>query len=206
MRIPFGLDHLPRAMRYDDPRLPGVTLGAEALRLNTEAVPAEVMTIASDHAGRVVAMNDFLRSLCGNYAVQRQRFVENYIVGASAHIEAHRRELATRLKRYHGLYAAEDWLWSALRPLPRAWLPAGEKMVLADIAFWDGTRFIVIDFSDQPEIPGVTTCRIDPAREGDDPITLLKRLPRCFQFFWNPERLPVSPFRRPIPAGAVPAH
>ena len=29
-------------------------------------------------------------------------------------------ELSERLRRFEGLYHAEDWVWSALRPVPRA--------------------------------------------------------------------------------------
>ena len=79
LRIPFGLDRLPRTLRADDPRLPGVTVGEDRLRLNSEALPAEAMAAAAgDHAARVVAMRQYLHGLCGDYAPQRLRFVDGY--------------------------------------------------------------------------------------------------------------------------------
>ena len=145
LRIPFGLDRLPRTLRTDDPRLPGATVGGDKLRLNSEPLPAEAMvSAAEDHAARVAAMKLFLRGLCGDYAPQRLRFVDCYLDCMAAHLDAHRDEVAHGLQRYDALYAPEDWLWSALRPLPRAWLP-GEGGAVLDTAT---AEVQVIDYPD----------------------------------------------------------
>lgn len=203
-RIPFGLDRLPRTLQPDDPRLPGVIVGADKLRLNTEPLPAEAMASAvGDHIARVAAMKQFLRGLCGDYAPLRLRFVDCYIDCMAAHLDTHRDELARDLQRYDGLYAPEDWLWSALRPLPRAWLPAGAGMVAVDFAFWDGTRAIAIDLGGGVQAGNITVCRITPAALADHPGALLDLLPDSFRCFWQAQTLPVSPFRRPIPRGVL---
>jgi hypothetical protein len=203
-RIPFGLDRLPRTLRPDDPRLPGVTVGAEPLRLNSEPLPADAMAAAdADHAARVATMRHYLHGLCGDYAAQRLRFVDCYLDCMAAHLAAHRNELARGLQRYDGLYAPEDWLWSAPRPLPRAWLPSPTGMVLADIAFWDGAQAIAIELGSKPAVPHPTTLPIPPALLTGDPQALLAALPDGFSCFWRGQTLPRSPFRRPIPDGVL---
>jgi hypothetical protein len=203
-RIPFGLDRLPRTLQPDDPRLPGVDVGGDKLRLNTEQLPAEAMTLtAGDHAARVAAMKQFLRRLCGDYAPPRLRFVDRYIDCMAAHLHTHRDELARDLQRYDGLFAPEDWLWSALRPLPRAWPRAGAGMVAVDFAFWDGTRAIAIDLGGGVRAEDITVCRITPAALAGHPGALLDLLPDSFRCFWQAQILPVSPFRRPIPLGVL---
>ncbi|HVC61670.1 MAG TPA: hypothetical protein VND19_15065 [Acetobacteraceae bacterium] len=203
-RIPFGLDRLPRTLPPDDPRLPGVFVGEDKLRLNTEPLPAEAMaSAAGDHAARVAAMKQFLRGLCGDYAPRRLRFVDCYIDCMAAHLDAHRDELARALQRYDGVYAPEDWLWSALRPLPRAWLPADAGMVPVDFAFWDGAQAIAIDFSGGQGKAGIAVCHVGPDVLAHDPLALLEVLPDRFRRFWRDQILPVSPFRRAIPRGVV---
>jgi hypothetical protein len=203
-RIPFGLDRLPRTLRPDDPRLPGVTVGDGTLRLNTEPLPAEAMASpANDHAARVAAMKQYLHGLCGDYTPQRARFVDCYIDCMAAHLAAHREELTRDLQRYHGLYAPEDWLWSAPRPLPRAWLLETAEMTQVDFAFWDGTQAIAIGFGNSPSVPGVIGCRVMPDILTGDPLALLDVLPDRFRCFWRGETLPRSPFRRPIPSGVM---
>ncbi len=207
IRIPFGLDRLPRATGPDDTRLRGVTVGAERLRLNTEPLPADIMPAATgDHAARVAAATDWLAGLCGDYAPLQRQFVACYFGFVAAHIEAHRVELAERLGRYDGLYAPEDWTWSALRPLPRVWLPVEGRMLPADIGFWDGTQPIAIELSARDTEraaalrgAGITVLRIEPAVLTGDPMRVGEILPDSFQYFWRGQALPSSPFRRPIP-------
>ena len=135
-RILFGLDRLPRTMGADDPRLPGVAASGGVLRLNTEALPAAAMEgVATDHAARMAALVRWLEGLCGEYAAVRRRFVASYCAMLGASVAARREELAAGLARFDGLYAPEDWVWSAPRPLPRAWVPGGGGMVFAEVAF-----------------------------------------------------------------------
>lgn len=141
MRLLFGLDRLPRSLPFDDPRLPGVDLGAAPLRLNTAPVPDAVLAGAGDtHASRLAALTAWLQSQCGDYAVPQRQFIASYLDWAAAELATHAQELADRL--VGGLYAAEDWLWSALRPLPRAWIMTSAGPQHHNMAFWDGTALI----------------------------------------------------------------
>lgn len=171
MRLLYGMERLPRSLDPDDPRLPAVELGPAPLRLNSEPVPAAVLESAGEgHAARVAALTAWLQSLAGDYAVARRRFVAGYMAFLAAELERHRAALADGLARYDGLYAPEDWIWSALRPLPRAWLD-GERI---DVAFWDGSAVIAVRLDQGSAIP--EQCRD----------------------VWSGEVLPRSPFRRPV--------
>jgi hypothetical protein len=207
LRIPFGLDRLPRSIALDDPRLRCAVVGEQKLRLNSEPVPADAMPLAiGDHAARVAAAIDWLTGLCGDYAPLRRQFIGCYFDFIAAHVEAHRDELAERVKPYDGLYAPEDFLWSALRPLPRGWVPAAGALLPADVVFWDGAQVVAIELSARETekqralaAAGVTVYRIEADAFG----RLDDIMPDGFRRFWEGESLPSSPFRRPIPRGVV---
>lgn len=140
MRVLYGLDALPRGMALDDPRLPAVALGAEKLRLNTCPMPASLLAEAGNsHASRVAACTAWLQSLAGPWAASNRRRIADYMDAIAAEIARHRADIEHRLARYDGLYGAEDYVWSALRPLPRAWLiEPGAAPVFTELGFWDG--------------------------------------------------------------------
>lgn len=204
MQIPFGLERLPRTTDANDPRLPGVVVNADKLRLNSEALPQDAVTQAStDHASRIETVIRWLGGLCGDYNPNRQRFIAAYFHSIAEHLNAHDAELVEQLRRYDRLFQPHDWLWSALRPLPRAWLPAEGKLLPCDFAFWDGERLIAVELAGQ-EINRVRAlrdaglevrCIAPDMRDGD----VLSALPDRFRWFWRGEVLPSSPFRRPIP-------
>jgi hypothetical protein len=189
MRIPFGLDHLPRRLALDDTRLRGVTVDPAPLRLNTEPLPPDALVAVADHAARVAAAVAWLHDLCGDYAPPRRQFIIAYFDFLSAHIAEHRAQLAEALARYDGLYAPSDWFWSALRPLPRAWLPAGDRLLPADIAFWDGAQLLAFERDSRR--------RSALHEAGIAIIDSIDELPDSFRSFWRDQTLPMSPFRRP---------
>jgi hypothetical protein len=151
--------------------------------------------VTGDHAARVAAAVAWLESQCGDYAPLRRQFIASYFRVLAARIEARREELATRLHPYDGLYGPEDYLWSALRPLPRGWVPVGDRYLPADVVFWDGGRAIAIELGARDTdrhkallAAGVTAHRIEPTALADDLLP-----------FPQFESLPSSPFRRRIP-------
>lgn len=193
LRIPYGLDRLPR-----DPSLRSVEVGDEPLRLNSEPVPVDAMPLTvGDHAARVTAAIDWLSSQCGDYAPLRRQFIASYFAFIAAEIEAHRAVLVEHLKPFDALYAPDDFLWSALRPLPRGWVPVDDRFLPADIVFWDGTRPIAIELgareTEREKALSAAGVRVHLMEPG----ALL--LPDPFQRFWRGVTLPSSPFRRLIP-------
>jgi hypothetical protein len=209
-RIPFGLARLPRSIGLDDPRLPTAAAGTDLLRLNTEPLPPSVMSEAgSDHAARVASMVDWLVSLCGDYVPLRRRFITSYFAFLAVELDAHRTSLAEGILRYDGLYTPDDWLWSAPRPLPRAWLPGPDGMLPAEIAFWDGAQLLAIELSARDtqgqaalQEAGVQVLRITPDALAE-PGAVGALLPISFHKFWRGQTLPASPFRRPLPRGVI---
>jgi hypothetical protein len=180
LRILYGLDHLPSTLAVDDPRLPGVNPGPAPLRLNSVPLPIAVQADhpASDHAARMATVLAWLLAGCGDYNEPLRRGVTHYLDAIAAHVTHHRDILAVGLARFGGLYRPEDWFWSALRPLPRAWWRQDGALLHADLAFWNGDTVIAMH-----------------PRDFDS-----GKLPLSFEHFWNRETLPVSPFRRPFPA------
>lgn len=177
-RILYGLDRLPSTLAADDDRLPAVVLGAAPLRLNSVPLPAAAWGAGeADHAARKVALRAWLLASCGDYNEALRRGVTHYLDAIASHVTRHRDVLAAGLARFHGLYRVEDWCWSALRPLPRAWWRRDGAWVRADLAFWNGNAVIAMRSSDFG----------------------MGELPTPFQYFWNGETLPVSPFRRDFP-------
>jgi len=179
-----------------------VEVGDQPLRLNSEPVPADAMPPATgDHAARVAAAAAWLESQCGDYAPLRRQFIAAYFRFLAAQIGTCRNALAERVKPYDGLFAPEDFLWSALRPLPRGWVATGSGKLPADFVFWDGTQAIAVevamrDTDKQRALLGasVATYRIAPDAFG----RLGEILPEQFSFGWVAQILPASPFRRAI--------
>lgn len=189
-RILYGLDRLPRTLAPEDPRLLGVPATGPLLRLNTEPLPLSVLSgLPADHAGRVTAARAWFATLCGDYARKRERFVTACFDWAEASIEAARAEIAASLARFDGLFVPEDLLWSAPRPLPRAWLPGPEGYVFADIAFRTEAGPLAVLLDDAPAPAGIDAVRLGA---GAPEAFLTAR----FGAFWQGERLPRGAFRR----------
>ena len=124
-RILYGLDRPPRGVAWDHPRVPSVVLDEAPLRLNSFAVPPAILAGGTERASRLAAVQAWLAQACGDYARARVQFVSAYLAFARAAPTGP--EMDARIARFSGLFAAEDWTWSALRPLPRAWIegPSG---------------------------------------------------------------------------------
>lgn len=174
MRVLYGLERVPRSV--DAGRLPCVEFGAAPLRLNSVPVPPVVLAgVGPGHAGRMAAARAWLHAACGDYAGARRRWVEGYLKWAEAAVAG-----AGGLERFRSVYAAEDWVWSALRPLPRAWLPGAVGFV--DFALWDGAAVTAVCLGEAPRGLGdVRVAGADWRPEGA---------------FWRDEVIPRSPFRR----------
>lgn len=178
MRLLFGMDRLPATLSADDSRLPAVQVGRAPLRLNSLPLPVEAWGAGwTEHAARMAAVRAWLLAACGDYNAALRRGVTQYLDAVETHVAQHGDALTADLAQFHGLYRAQDWCWSALRPLPRAWWQQDGVWVRADLAFWDGNAVI--------------------AMQARDFATGM--LPVRFQHFWAGETLPVSPFRRTFP-------
>jgi len=159
------------------------------LRLNTEPYRGEIA--APDHAARVAIVRQSLCAACGDYARAQYRFIHRYFAYLAAELEAHRDGLEQALLPYGRLYAVDDWTWSALRPLPRAWIAAGEAMLPVSFAFWDGIAVTAVE-GDATRVRALMAAEISVL-----PMEV-ETFPEMFRGFWRDEKLPVSPFRLPL--------
>jgi hypothetical protein len=214
MKLLYGLDRLPAGISIADERLPNVVVGPAPLRLNSVPLPDAFFPVGeSSQSARSAAVQAWLEAACGPYAPHRRRFVALYLAFAAAHLNRHRDELSKRLHRFDGLYRIEDFLWSALRPLPRAWVPVGDKWTFVDFAFWDGRQLTALMIGEERIGPddvfhaaGFALCRISASSLIGEPEVVIQRCcPGTFLRFWEGEILPQSPFRRyPVIVTAAP--
>ncbi len=192
-RILYGLAGVPKSLPPDDKRLPGVVLDPAPLRLNSETLPPAAMPAdLADHAARLAAIRAWLHAACGDYGGRQRAFIDAYLAFVAAQLQAERQALTSALSRFDDLYAVEDWTWSALRPLPRAWAPAPDgSYVPVGLAFWTGTTLLATECADDA-LPCVVRISPDAA------------FPAALDRFWEGQALPATPFGRPLPA-ALPA-
>lgn len=205
------------AIRY---RLPAVSVEpGRALRLNSGQI--EFGTPPSpDVLADTDRQLDFLcrhfQQQCGMWSKYARRFVDRYFAFVRLEIDTHRPELERLLAPFGDLFAVEDWAFSALRPLPRAHLPAPgpgrdrppESLVRTDVAFWTAAGAVAIDLVGRTtprdadrerhallRAAGVSVvCIPHEALDTDDDAAFADRLPNALRRFWLGEALPSGPF------------
>jgi hypothetical protein len=192
------------------PRGPAVTIDTGAndpLRLNDGPYSYDEGTQGPgpSAAERLAFLRDHLTELCDLWAKRPRQFVDLYFRLIDRVMQRDRAALEERARRLGGLFTADDYAFSALRPLPRAHLNG----VRVDFAFWTGATLIAVDITGNDargsvwearratlaaakaqtlEIPAATIAR-------DDPAALEALLPPEFTSFWRGEALPSSPFK-----------
>ena len=156
------------------------------------------------------AQLDFLRAYhdrqCSLWGKFQKRFVAQYFAFVAAEVERNRQELEDRVADFHGLYNYRDWLFSALRPLPRAHLelPDG-SMTRVDFAFWTGETLLAIDLTgnqtsgaameeraERLRDRGIVRIEIANAALAAGDLTGL--LPSALLRFWEHAPIPCGPF------------
>ncbi|HUK59428.1 MAG TPA: hypothetical protein VLV50_09375 [Stellaceae bacterium] len=203
--VPYG-----RAVAQDAGPALSVAAGA-ALRLSDGPYPfAEPPDLvrATSVADRLEILREQLASLCGPWDRLAALFLDCYVEWIAATLATADAELRDLSARAGGIFAPEDWSFSALRPLPQAHLPAGTASVRADFAFWTGTGFVAIDLQGnttprrqrRAELQsladaGAHLVAVPGAALQQERISLLGRvLPPELQRFWAGVLLPASPF------------
>ncbi len=154
---------------------------------------------------------------CDPWRRSQHRFLECYFDFVADHVENHRQALMDRLERFSDLFQYHDWVYSALMPLPRAYLhapDAGEPfgpgtLVRVDFAFWTGTTAIVIEIPGNATRSPVTDRRHDRLRragaivveladqvlEAANAATFEAELPEDLRLFWRDRALPSGPLK-----------
>lgn len=209
--IPYGT-----AEWREESNAPRVTVdlaGGDPLRLNdgpyefTELPP---LAGSGTSAERMVILRDHLTQFCDQWAKRARQFMTLYFRFVDEVIARDRAAIEAHLGRHGGLFTADDYAFSALRPLPRAHLAWDESQrVRVDFAFWTGARLVAVDVTgdeargtawaerarrldaagiQRVDIPAVLVAK-------DDTAELHQALPAEFAGFWRGEPMPSSPFK-----------
>jgi hypothetical protein len=191
----------------------------DALRLNDapydftrRAAPRE----PSGETDPLSLLQTRIADLCGLWGKPARRWVSCYFEFISAQVELHRELLTRRLEGFGGLYNYRDWIYSALAPLPRAWIPIspGEAptpatLLPADFAFWSGKSMVAVfltglgtptaghrERTRRLRASGTQVVEFSAeSMKPGDPNSLSALLPACFERFWEGEPFPSGPFR-----------
>ena len=138
------------------------------LRLNSEALNAAPNSNAPQGAAPLNRIKDRLKSFCRPWDRLSLQFLDGYFEHIANMLRVHQGAITTKLAPFLGLYAVEDWAFSAPKPLPRAHLYASrntgrtrwdmDDFVQVDFAFWLGDRMVAV--LSQPEV-------LTPGRAGE---------------------------------------
>jgi hypothetical protein len=189
---------------------------SEPLRLNTsryEPVFAPDLQLTGNV--QAIYLRDYLKRLCRPWDGLSVKFLDWYFASLAAHVEANRALLTERLGAAAGLYRADDWLFSAPIPLPRAHLPVGDgDFIQVDFAFWFGQRFVAARSAATISTPRkaaeqdalLRSANVDFVKFAPSDLTtpcspLFSRLLPPPQDFWSGQKLPLGPFRPELDFG-----
>lgn len=214
-----------------DCHLPHVVASAmgeagEALRLSGgryEGLSPPDPRVEISPADLLAALRDNLLRFCDQWRKGQRQFIEQYFAFVVAEVETHRDALTERLRPFGELYRTDDWLFSAPRPIPQAWLSldpgagaaayAPENLVMVDIAFRTGEGLLAIvprgletpdpkkaAAHDALRAAGVVILEIPNASlMTTPPEGFGALLPDSFRHFWEREPIPSGPFKPGLP-------
>ena len=194
---------------------------SKLLRLNSEVLDPAAHVGAPQSVTPLNLVKDRLKGFCRPWDRLSLQFVDGYFEHIARMLEIHRDAIATKLAPFIGLYKAEDWAFSAPKPLPRAHLPAPrssgdagwdiEDFVQADFAFWLGDRAVAA--LSQPEAltparakhrlarlerAGVSVVTFNAENLTKDPAALFHRIIGDFgALLGSAGAVPVGPIRPP---------
>ena len=203
----------------------------DGLPLRCHQMPAEFSPPPApeamrDTASKLFFMQRYLQSLCGVWQGPPKIFIDNYFAAAQREIAANRTRLDDRVRNLAGLAGADDFIFSAPLPLPRAHLHLAprsdaptvqaEDVVRVDFALWTGRRLLAIDLEtgdsrtakqrhawERIGAYGIDTLRLAPSALAE--ASLAENLGDEFSRFWEADPIPRTPFRGPRIADPVAA-
>lgn len=145
--IAYGLDALPADGDLTGLPWVDIPMGMRALRLNSDALPLGARSQMQLGDGDLFeAVRDQAVERCSPWANTPRRLLAWYFAEVARRLADHSGDLAPRLSATGGLYTVEDWRYSALKPLPRAFLPVGPgETVKVEVAVYRDGRWAALD-------------------------------------------------------------
>ncbi len=194
----------------------------QPLRLNSILHPFTLPPIAQDLAHADSQLNfleKHLVQLCGEWAKPRRLLISRYFEAVRGQVRANERHLDQRIEALSGLVELDHWCFSALMPLPRAYLLCAQpdaaaglqpsEFVSVDVAFWTGHDLIAVVIDDGTTRTGQRKRGFERLRESGARLInldkaelntsggsgLLHSLGDRIANFLTGQSLPASPFR-----------
>jgi hypothetical protein len=183
------------------------------LRLNDEALDLPPPAIGQETTPADVRLAEHLKRLAGGWNRSAGLFIDVYFAHLRALIARHRDEIDERLGGMAGLFVAEDVLYAAPLPLPRALVPlAAGVHIPVDMFLWLGETAMAVLFAPSALLPsaerrrqehlaaaGITVCRISAA-DLSRPGLFAELLGERGNGFWRDNVLPVAPGAPRLPS------
>lgn len=177
-----------------------------------------------DPAGLLDFVGGYLKLRADPWVKLQAELLAAYLAFALARVDAEREALAARIAPFGDLYRPRDWVFSAWRPLPRAWIATrpgafGEdSMVKVDLAFWTGERVLAVELLTGAALSrgrederarlraaGVEIVDLDgEALRADPEAALMRILPAPAQRFWEGLPFPSGPIKVAALTGFTP--
>jgi hypothetical protein len=196
---------------------------SKPLRLNSEIFSVASNFNAQQRATPLTVLSDHLKGLCRTWDRLSLRFLDGYFEHIAKMLAVHHNVIATKLAPFAGLYVAEDWIFSAPKPLPRAHVHApGNKsasrdtedfvqadFAQVDFAFWLGERMVAVLSKPGTLTPARANERLARLEQADvttiqftaqdiekEPVALFDRIIGDFgALIGSAGIVPISPFR-----------
>jgi hypothetical protein len=217
--IPFGVDQWSReafVVTRDARGRPSVaspfpcavidTKRGEPLRLNNSSYGLAFKPAEEADPDPVANLRDCIKLECDPWNRKALDFVDRYFTAIERLTVAEESAIAAQAIGFGRLFDRHDWIFSALRPLPRAHLPIGDRHFRVTFAFWTGAGLLAVDLDAGDLMPGAARERERIFREAG--IALVEAMPAgetgwtelldelsSPDGLWQGETLPLGPFR-----------
>ncbi|NKB49939.1 MAG: hypothetical protein GKS02_11345 [Alphaproteobacteria bacterium] len=210
--VPYGIARVNEANLARVPRVEIDTKMSTPLRLGDgpyrRGVVAEEALDPTDDDDRSTgtARFDLIRRLhlrdCDVFDKYLRRWIDLYFQFVADQTQTFSAELAALSRAPEAMLDPPLWGMAALRPLPRAHIPAaGNGFVAVDVALWDGGNITAIVFAGSEkarraqDLGGpVRLIIVDPPGEDDDSETVVSPLSELTRYFWRGLAVPPDPF------------
>jgi len=163
----------------------------------------ETLADLGDHTARLAAVRAEAGRHADLFSRSQRLFLDGYFRFVEEAVAGEADALAGQISWSGGLFAPADLVFAALRPLPRAIVAAGDKIVAADFAFWDGEAVTAVSVSGTPSNrpgdagpEGVRRIHVAPAELATGlAIFADPRFPPKLRRFFEGVAVPQGPFR-----------
>lgn len=210
--IPYGVARLTERSMQHASRVEIDTTLRKPLRLGDGPYPRKAVTeetydaSAPDEASVGASRLDILRRLhlrdCDVFDKHLRRWLDLYFAFIEDHARDHSEELRALAPTPAAMFDPLLWAMAALRPLPRAHIPAaGKTFVAVDVAMWDGNQIVAVVFAGGPRsgqepefVCPVRRLAVDPPGDADQSETIAAQLGDSVIRYWRGLVVPPDPF------------